>query len=126
MDELGFSSCKADPYVWMIISKRADGRRYYQYVLLYTDDPLVFRKRIRIPVVYPSICVLWQTWYRNRKYSLAFYTFAFCRSLYIVATDGCQHYADKAGGKRVPTTGIIFGPPWTSSFGAEFIAKDML
>jgi len=41
MDEMGFSSCKADPDVWMRVSVRADGSRYYQYVLLYTDDILV-------------------------------------------------------------------------------------
>jgi len=41
MDEMGFSSCKVDPEVWMRVSVRADGSRYYQYVLLYTDDILV-------------------------------------------------------------------------------------
>ena len=41
MDEMGFSSCKADPDVWMRVSVRADGSRYCQYVLLYTDDILV-------------------------------------------------------------------------------------
>jgi len=41
MDEMGFSSCKTDPDVWMRVSVRADGSSYYQYVLLYTDDILV-------------------------------------------------------------------------------------
>ena len=41
MEELGFTSCKADPDVWFRISVREDGTRYYQYVLLYTDDILV-------------------------------------------------------------------------------------
>ena len=45
MDEMGFSSCKADPDVWMRVSVRADGSKYYQYVLLYTDDILVIMEK---------------------------------------------------------------------------------
>ena len=40
MDEMGFESCKADPDVWLRPSIRSDGSKYYQYVLLYTDDIL--------------------------------------------------------------------------------------
>ena len=40
MSELGFESCKANPDVWFRPSNKADGTRYYQYVLLYTDDIL--------------------------------------------------------------------------------------
>ena len=32
MQELGFTSCKADPDVWFRSSIRQDGTRYYQYV----------------------------------------------------------------------------------------------
>jgi hypothetical protein len=37
---LGFSSCKADPDVWMRAAKKDDGSPYWEYVLLYTDDAL--------------------------------------------------------------------------------------
>ncbi len=40
MDEMGFSSCKADPEVWMRPGIKDDGSEYWQYVLLYTDDIL--------------------------------------------------------------------------------------
>ena len=40
MNELGFESCKADPDVWLRLSRKVDGSKYYQYVLLYTDDIL--------------------------------------------------------------------------------------
>jgi len=45
MDEMGFSSCKANPDVWMRVSVRADDTRYYQYVLLYADDILVIMEK---------------------------------------------------------------------------------
>ena len=41
MTHLGFSSCKADPDVWMRSSTKGDGTPYYQYALLYVDDVLV-------------------------------------------------------------------------------------
>jgi hypothetical protein len=37
---LGFTSCKADPDVWMRAAKKNDGSTYWEYVLLYTDDAL--------------------------------------------------------------------------------------
>ena len=40
MADLGFTSCLADPDVWMRPAKKADGSSYYEYVLLYTDDAL--------------------------------------------------------------------------------------
>jgi hypothetical protein len=40
MDFLGFTSCKADPDVWMRAAKKDDGSSYWEYVLLYTDDAL--------------------------------------------------------------------------------------
>jgi hypothetical protein len=40
MDFLGFTSCKADPDVWMRAAKKNDGSTYWEYVLLYTDDAL--------------------------------------------------------------------------------------
>ena len=45
MNEMGFTSCKEVPDVWMGVSVRADGTRYYQYVLLYTDDTLVIMEK---------------------------------------------------------------------------------
>ncbi|GAX21971.1 hypothetical protein FisN_16Hh038 [Fistulifera solaris] len=40
MLDLGFTSCLADPDVWMRPAKKADGSSYYEYILLYTDDTL--------------------------------------------------------------------------------------
>ncbi len=40
MKELGFTSCLADPDVWLRAAQKEDGTKYYQYVLLYTDDIL--------------------------------------------------------------------------------------
>jgi hypothetical protein len=41
MRHLDFTSCPADPDVWMRPAKRSDGSDYYEYILLYTDDALV-------------------------------------------------------------------------------------
>jgi hypothetical protein len=41
MGHLGFSSSKADPDVWIRLSKRSTGEVFYEYVLLYVDDVLV-------------------------------------------------------------------------------------
>jgi len=40
MHHLQFSSCPADPDVWMRPAKKADGSSCYEYILLYTDDAL--------------------------------------------------------------------------------------
>ena len=40
MEEMGFSSCKADPDVWQRPATRDDGTEYWQFVLVYTDDIL--------------------------------------------------------------------------------------
>ena len=41
MHFLGFTSCPADPDVWMHLALKSDGMFIYDYVLLYTDDTLV-------------------------------------------------------------------------------------
>ena len=41
MNFLNFTSCPADPDVWMRPAMKADGTPYYEYVILYTDDTLV-------------------------------------------------------------------------------------
>ena len=41
MRHLGFTSCLADPDVWMRPAKHSNGSDYYEYILLYTDDALV-------------------------------------------------------------------------------------
>ena len=41
MHYLKFSSCPADPDVWMRPAEKSDGTTYYEYVLLYVDDALV-------------------------------------------------------------------------------------
>jgi hypothetical protein len=40
LTELGFESSLADPDVWLRPAVRADGTKYYEYVLIYTDDIL--------------------------------------------------------------------------------------
>jgi hypothetical protein len=37
----GYTSCKADPDVWMRAKSKPDGFQYWSYVLVYTDDILV-------------------------------------------------------------------------------------
>ena len=41
MRHLDFTSCLADPDVWMRPAKKSDGSLFYEYILLYTDDALV-------------------------------------------------------------------------------------
>eukprot|EP00957_Ditylum_brightwellii_P127024 9683781-Ditylum_brightwellii.AAC.1 len=41
MWHIGFKFCPADPDVWMRPALKADGTKYYEFVLLYTDDVLV-------------------------------------------------------------------------------------
>jgi hypothetical protein len=40
MTDLGYTSCLADPDVWMRPKVRADGFKFYEYVLIYVDDIL--------------------------------------------------------------------------------------
>ena len=40
MRHLGFTSCPADPDVWMRPAVKEDGGEYWEYILLYTDDSL--------------------------------------------------------------------------------------
>jgi hypothetical protein len=45
MQHLGFKSCLADPDVCMRAATTTDGHKYWEYVLLYTDDCLVVSQR---------------------------------------------------------------------------------
>jgi hypothetical protein len=38
--DIGYMSCKADPDVWMKVATKADGIKFYSYVLAYVDDIL--------------------------------------------------------------------------------------
>ncbi|KAI2492438.1 Reverse transcriptase (RNA-dependent DNA polymerase) [Fragilaria crotonensis] len=38
--DMGYVSCKADPDVWMKAATKADGTKFYSYVLAYVDDIL--------------------------------------------------------------------------------------
>ena len=40
MAHLGFTSCQADPDIWMRPAQKDDGSEYWEYVLLYVDDAL--------------------------------------------------------------------------------------
>ena len=39
--EMGFTSSRADPDVWMKAARKPDGTKYYEYILVYVDDILV-------------------------------------------------------------------------------------
>ena len=41
MREMGYTSCKADPDLWMIPDTKADGTTYFRYVICYVDDVAV-------------------------------------------------------------------------------------
>ena len=41
MDHLGFTSCQADPNVWMKAATKPDGEEYFECILLYFYDCLV-------------------------------------------------------------------------------------
>jgi len=38
LKDLGFKSCRADPDVWLRPQRKADGTKYYEYMLCYVDD----------------------------------------------------------------------------------------
>jgi hypothetical protein len=40
MRHLNFTSCPANPDVWMRPAQKADGTEYWEYILLYTVDAL--------------------------------------------------------------------------------------
>jgi hypothetical protein len=44
MDQLGFTFSRADPDVWLRLSKQSTGKGYYEYILLDVDDVLVTSK----------------------------------------------------------------------------------
>jgi hypothetical protein len=44
MGQLGFTSSRADPDVWLRLSKQSTGEEYYKYSLLYVDNVLVISK----------------------------------------------------------------------------------
>ena len=41
MDHLGFTSCRANPDVWMRAATKLDEEEYFEYILLYVDDCMV-------------------------------------------------------------------------------------
>ena len=47
MEHLGYSSCLADPDLWMREAVKDDGTEYYGYMLLYVDDYLAVGQRPR-------------------------------------------------------------------------------
>jgi Reverse transcriptase (RNA-dependent DNA polymerase) len=44
LHDLGFLSCKSDPDMWRRPAIKADGTKYYEYVLVYVDDLLILSK----------------------------------------------------------------------------------
>ena len=47
MEHLGYTSCLADPDLWLRRAKMDSGEDYYEYVLLYVDDCLVISQHAR-------------------------------------------------------------------------------
>ncbi len=47
MGQLGFTSSRADPDVWIRLLKRKTGEEYYEYALLYVDDVLVISENAK-------------------------------------------------------------------------------
>ena len=45
--EAGFKSSKADPDVWLHPATKANGDRYYKYILIYVDDILALSKDLK-------------------------------------------------------------------------------
>ena len=45
--DLGFKPSAADPDVWMRPATKADGTKYYEYVLVYVDDILTLSKSLK-------------------------------------------------------------------------------
>lgn len=45
MHDLDFRPCEADPDVWMKAAVTTDGLKYWEYVLIYTDDLLVISEK---------------------------------------------------------------------------------
>ena len=46
MEFINFTSCPADPDVWMRPAIKSDGTKCYDYVLLYVDDALVVSENV--------------------------------------------------------------------------------
>ena len=44
MQFIYFTSCPADPDVWMRPAIKSDGSKCYDYILLYVDDTLIVRE----------------------------------------------------------------------------------
>ena len=45
MTHLGYSSCLADPDLWMRFAVKDSGEKYYEYLLLYVDDALAMSEQ---------------------------------------------------------------------------------
>lgn len=50
--DFGYMSCKADPDVWMKPKTKADGFKYWSYVLVYTDNILVIDHEPKVVMDY--------------------------------------------------------------------------
>ena len=52
----GYSSCKADPDVWMKPRTKPDGFKYWSYILVYTDDILIVDHEPKVSMDYLASC----------------------------------------------------------------------
>jgi hypothetical protein len=50
--DYGYSSCKADPDVWMRPKRKPDGFKYWSYILVYTDDILIIDHEPKVAMDY--------------------------------------------------------------------------
>ena len=129
MTEMGFTSCTADPDVWFRESTKKDGTKYYQYVLLYTDDILAImeeperflrdelgnyftlkEKSIGPPTQYLGNKVNLVTLENGRK------CWSFSSSQYVQnAVKNVEEYRDRIGLKPLKKT----KSPWPSNYRPE-------
>jgi Reverse transcriptase (RNA-dependent DNA polymerase) len=50
--DYGYSSCKADPDVWMRPKMKPDGFKYWSYILIYTDNILIIDHEPKVTMDY--------------------------------------------------------------------------
>jgi hypothetical protein len=52
----GYSSCKANPDVWMHPRTKLDGFKYWSYILVYMDDILIMDHEPKVAMDYLALC----------------------------------------------------------------------
>jgi hypothetical protein len=59
LSDYGYTSCKADPDVWMRAKTKPDGFQYWSYILVYMDDILIIDHDLNVLwIILPPIILL--------------------------------------------------------------------